>query len=75
MYSIVIAIMLSTGEIKMPVLMNSFSSKEKCVVELIELSKLPNFEREVHLFLGYTVVKVEPRATTIVFCVKNTESI
>ena len=75
MFSIVIAIMLSTGEVKMPVLMTSFSTANECVLELIEVSKLPNFDRVVNPYLGYAAIKVEPKATTIAFCVKNMESI
>ena len=75
MFSIVIAIMLSTGEVKMPVLMTSVSTAKACVLELIEVSKLPNFDRVVNPYLGYAAIKVEPKATTIAFCVKNLESV
>jgi hypothetical protein len=75
MWSIVIAIMLATGSPQMPVLMTSFSTARECVLELIEVSQLPNFSRVTNPFFGYAAVKVEPAKTTVVFCVKNIESV
>ena len=60
MWSIVIAIMLATGSPQMPVLMTSFSTARECVLELIEVSQLPNFSRVTNPFFGYAAVKVEP---------------
>ena len=77
MWSIVIAIMLSTGttEPKVPILVASFSNLTKCRLELVEISKIDGYELVVSPLLSYSVAKEEEGKTTMAFCINNIESI
>ena len=77
MWSIVIAIMLTTNtsDPKVPVLVTSFSTLTECRLELVDISKLPDYELVVSPLLSYSVAKEEEDKTTMAFCVQNIESI
>ena len=76
MYGIVVAILLAgASEPKLPVLVESYGTLDKCRASLIEVSKLPDFKRVVSPLFGYSVIKEIEGSTTIAFCVKNIVSI
>ena len=76
MYGVVIAIMLTgASETKLPVLVATYANLSDCRMELVEVSKLPGFERVVSPLFGYAVVKKIEGSTTMAFCVKNIVSI
>ena len=76
MYGIVVAILLAgTSEPKLPVLVESYGTLDKCRASLIEVSKLPDFKRVVSPLFGYSVIKEIEGSTTMAFCVKNIVSI
>lgn len=76
MYAIVIAVILAgASEPKLPVMVASFSTINECRLELVEVSKLPNFELVVSPLLSYSVSKEASGNTTIAFCVKNIVSV
>ena len=76
MYGIVIIIMLAgASEPKLPVLVESYGTLDKCRTGLISVSELPNYERVISPLFGYSVVKETDDTTTIAFCVKNIVSI
>ena len=76
MYGIVVAIMLAgASEPKLPVLVESYGTLDKCRASLLEVSKLPDFKRVVSPLFGYSTLKEIEGSTTIAFCVKNIVSI
>ena len=76
MYAIVIAVMLAgASEPKLPVMVASFSTLNDCRMELVEVSKLPNYKLVVSPLLSYSVAKELEGSTTMAFCVKNIVSI
>jgi hypothetical protein len=76
MYGIVVAILLAGArEPKLPVLVESYGTLDKCRASLIEVSKLPDFKRVVSPLFGYSVIKEIEGSTTMAFCVKNIVSI
>jgi hypothetical protein len=76
MYAVVIAIMLAgASEPKLPVLVASYATLNDCRMELVEVSKLPNYKLVVSPLLSYSVSREIDGDTTIAFCVKNIVSI
>ena len=76
MYGIVIVIMLAgASEPKLPVLVESYGTLDKCRTGLISVSELPDFKRVVSPLFGYSVIKEIEGSTTMAFCVKNIVSI
>jgi hypothetical protein len=78
MYGVVIAIMLAGAngtQPALPILVASFATLNDCRMELVEVSKLPDYELVVSPLLGYSVSRKVDGDTTIVFCVKNIVSI
>tara|TARA_B110000967_G_scaffold188606_1_gene211545 strand:+ start:63 stop:293 length:231 start_codon:yes stop_codon:yes gene_type:complete len=76
MYAVVVAIMLAgASEPKLPVLVASYPTLNDCRMELLEVSKLPNYKLVVSPLLSYSVSKEVGGDITIAFCVKNIVSI
>ena len=78
MYAVVIAIMLagaSGAEAKIPIMVANYSTLNDCRLELVEISKLPDFKLVVSPLLSYAVAKEANGDTTMAFCVKNIVSI
>ena len=76
MYAVVIAIMLAgASEPKLPVLVASYPTLNDCRMELVEVSKLPNYKLVVSPLLSYSVSREVGGDITIAFCVKNIVSI
>ena len=76
MYGVVIAIMLAgASEPKLPVLVASYATLNDCRMELVEVSKLPNYKLVVSPLLSYSVSREVGGDITIAFCVKNIVSI
>jgi hypothetical protein len=63
------------SEPKLPVMVASFSTLNDCRMELVEVSKLPNYKLVVSPLLSYSVAKELEGSTTMAFCVKNIVSI
>jgi hypothetical protein len=76
MYGVVIAIMLAgASEPKLPVLVASYPTLNDCRMELVEVSKLPDYKLVVSPLLSYAVSREVGGDITIAFCVKNLVSI
>ena len=76
MYAVVIAIMLAgASEPKLPLLVASYPTLNDCRMELVEVSKLPNYKLVVSPLLSYSVSREVGGDITIAFCVKNIVSI
>ena len=76
MYAVVIAIMLAgASEPKLPVLVASYPTLNDCRMELVEVSKLPDYKLVVSPLLSYAVSREVGGDITIAFCVKNIVSI
>ena len=76
MYGVVIAIMLAgASEPKLPVLVASYPTLNDCRMELVEVSKLPDYKLVVSPLLSYAVSREVGGDITIAFCVKNIVSI
>ena len=63
------------SEQKLPVLVASYPTLNDCRMELLEVSKLPNYKLVVSPLLSYSVSKEVGGDITIAFCVKNIVSI
>ena len=63
------------SEPKLPVLVASYPTLNDCRMELLEVSKLPNYKLVVSPLLSYSVSKEVGGDITIAFCVKNIVSI
>ena len=76
MYSLIIAVMFTSGtNPELPLLMESYKTLNECKLELVEISKLPEYELVVSPLLSYSVAKETEDKTTMAFCVKNMKSI
>jgi hypothetical protein len=75
MWSIILAIMLATGEPQIPVIVSSYSTLNNCRYELLKISKIKDYDLVVSPLVGYAVVKMEEKKSTTAFCVKNIQSI
>jgi hypothetical protein len=76
MYSLIIAVMLTSGtNPELPLLMESYKTLNEGRLELVEISKLPEYELVVSPLLSYSVAKETEDKTTMAFCVKNMKSI
>ena len=76
MYAVVVAIMLAgASEPKLPLLVASYPTLNDCRMELVEVSKLPNYKLVVSPLLSYSVSREVGGDITIAFCVKNLVSI
>jgi len=75
MWAIVLATMLATGEPKVPLIMSSYSTFNKCRQELIRVGAIGGYEPVVSPMVGYAVVKVTDEKTITAFCVKDMRGI
>ena len=70
-YSVAIALMLSSGEPIVPAVVSSFPTLNECRTELIEVSKLDGYELVISPMLSYSVVRASPNKITTVFCIQT----
>ena len=76
MYGVVIAIIIAgASEPKLPIMIASYSTLNECRMELVEVSKLPNYKLVVSPLLSYSVSREVDGNTTVAFCIKNIVSV
>ena len=75
MWAIVLATMLATGEPKVPLIMSSYSTFNKCRQELLRVGAIGGYEPVVSPMVGYSVVRVTDAKTITAFCVKDMRGI
>ena len=71
MYYVVIATMLATTEPTFPVVIASYSTMDQCRLELVDIAKIDGFELIISPFVGYAVVKMSEKKSTMGFCAKD----
>ena len=71
MYYVVIATMLATTEPTFPVVIASYATMDQCRLELVDIAKIDGFEFVISPFLGYAVVKMGEKKSTMGFCAKD----
>jgi hypothetical protein len=76
MYLIVIAIALSSSGIaQVPVVLQGYSTLKQCRTELLEISKISNYELIINPLMGYAVGKTDSKAITTAFCARDLRNI
>ena len=71
MYYVVIATMLATTEPTFPVVIASYATMDQCRLELVDIAKIDGFELVISPFVGYAVVKMDEKKSTMGFCAKD----
>tara|TARA_B100000780_G_scaffold260551_1_gene212413 strand:- start:606 stop:836 length:231 start_codon:yes stop_codon:yes gene_type:complete len=76
MYLVVVAVVLaSSGIAQVPVAMQGYSTLMDCRAELLEISKIPQYELIINPLMGYSVAKSDSKSMTTAFCVRDLTNI
>jgi len=74
-YIVVIVFLYGATEPPVPRLVAQHKTLQDCLSELVEVAKMPEFNRSISPVFGKSVVKETPEGRTAAFCVRDMRSI
>ena len=76
MYYMILSVMLSSSTVTaQPMLVGEYTSEIKCLSELSEIAKLPDFKRAMSPIFGRIIFKKTEDKETLLFCVRDMRSV